>query len=161
VGDRVRERLRVSQGLEVIYLCYWASLLWVAGPNCISKRGCGESGTGGCIPSPSPPYPTGTTLAPIRSLWGSILYHPRPLIKEFPTGNRGSGPRCHPYCHPWPIRAEIGDPLLPAHRHPELVRCRVGLPPASALRRRSLLSCCCWVCFAPTPRPFAPTASCR
>jgi hypothetical protein len=52
----------------------------------------GESGTGDSIPSPSPPSATGTTLASIRSPWGLIFNHPRPLIEEFPARNRGSGP---------------------------------------------------------------------
>jgi hypothetical protein len=81
-----------------IHTCCWASLFFgLPGQNHVLKRGRVEAGTGDSIPSPSPLYPTGTTLAPITSLRALILYHLRPLIEEFTSGNRGSDPCCHPY----------------------------------------------------------------
>jgi hypothetical protein len=61
------------------------------------SRGCGETGTGSVGTSPPPPYPTRMSFSPFRSPRGLKCYHPRPLMEEFPAGNRGSGPRCHPY----------------------------------------------------------------
>ena len=43
---------------------------------------------------PSPSYPMGMIfLPPFNSPWGEDLYHPSPLMGEFPMGNRGTGPR--------------------------------------------------------------------
>jgi hypothetical protein len=55
------------------------------------------SGTGNRVPYPSPPDPMGMIFLPFNSPWGANCNHPRPLMNEFPAGNRGTGPRCHLY----------------------------------------------------------------
>jgi hypothetical protein len=39
----------------------------------------------------------GMIFLPFNSPWGANCNHPRPLMNEFPAGNRGTGPRCHLY----------------------------------------------------------------
>jgi hypothetical protein len=39
----------------------------------------------------------GIGFYPFRSPRGVFSPHPRPLMDEFPAGDRGMGPRCHPY----------------------------------------------------------------
>jgi hypothetical protein len=60
------------------------------------SRGSRETGTGNDGSSPPPPSPTGINFSLFSSPRGQNCYHPRLLIGEFPAGNRGSGPRCHP-----------------------------------------------------------------
>jgi len=61
----------------------------------LNGSGMRGSGTGDGEPSPSPLDPMGIDFPPFSSTWRIKSPHPRPLIGEFPTGNRGSGPRCH------------------------------------------------------------------
>jgi hypothetical protein len=95
---------------------------------CCSGGGERGSGTGTQEPSPSPPSPTGTQSIPNESPWGTICSHPRPLIGEFPAGNRGSGLRCHLYfcCAPAP-RTDTH-----VRRGPFLVPTRVRSPSSDA-----------------------------
>jgi hypothetical protein len=78
------------------FVGWWPDLLerlLAAGLN----RGREDTGTGVALQSPPPPTLTGTKISPFNSLWGLNQYHPRPLMEEFPAGNRGTGPCCHPY----------------------------------------------------------------
>jgi hypothetical protein len=46
---------------------------------------------------PIPVYPSGAKISPFTSPWGKKFPHPRPVIEEFPAGNRRLGPHCHLY----------------------------------------------------------------
>jgi hypothetical protein len=39
------------------------------------------------------------------SPWELLSPHPRPLMEEFPVGDRGMGPHCHPYMY---LRIRLG-----------------------------------------------------
>jgi hypothetical protein len=43
----------------------------------------------------------GIGFCPFLSPRGVLSPHPRPLIDEFPAGDRGMGPHCHPYAQPY------------------------------------------------------------
>jgi hypothetical protein len=46
-------------------------------------------------------HPTGMRFSPLRSPRGLKISQLHPLMDEFPVGDRGSGPRCHPYSLGW------------------------------------------------------------
>jgi hypothetical protein len=50
------------------------------------------AGMGGDKSYPAPPSPMGIGFCPFLSPRGVLSPHPRPLIDEFPTGDRGMGP---------------------------------------------------------------------
>jgi hypothetical protein len=60
----------------------------------------GERGWG-MLPHPHPRLPVGGENFPVYIPVGEKFPHPRPLIEEFPAGNRGSGPHCHLYPLPY------------------------------------------------------------
>jgi hypothetical protein len=63
----------------------------------VSWGGYTGNGDGGWFPIPVPANPTGIKFLPFRSPRGLNSSHTRPLIEEFPAGNRVSGPHCHLY----------------------------------------------------------------
>jgi hypothetical protein len=92
-GRRSGERGLLGLAASYLYVLLLGFVLHglFTGPG-LFGRGRGETGTGSAETSPHPPYPTGTSFSPFSSPRGLKCYHPRPLMEEFPAGNRGSGP---------------------------------------------------------------------
>ena len=105
LGTRVRKLLIYSMCLMGLGR-FWAKFQLVMAhiqSMLLNVSGMRGSGTGDGEPSPSPLDPMGIDFPPFSSPWGIKSPHPRPLIGEFPTGNRGSGPRCHLEGESWAV----------------------------------------------------------
>jgi hypothetical protein len=90
--------LRTSQTFEELRHCATLAETFdtlTNGPTCHNGAPTG-SGYGGDKPYPSPPSPMGIDSCLYLSPWGLLSPHHHPLMEEFPTGDRGMGPHCHP-----------------------------------------------------------------
>jgi hypothetical protein len=73
----------------------------------------------------------GIGFYPFLSPRGVFSPHPRPLMDEFPAGDRGMGPRCHPYAY--------GSASLRLRQNQQLSPWHKGLGPRVILLGRRLL----------------------
>jgi hypothetical protein len=76
---------------QIIYLSYWASILWAIGPKFAGKVGLRGIGYGGQFTVPAPVIPDGEKFSPIYIPMG-IIFVPSPSPNRgIPRGESGIG----------------------------------------------------------------------